>query len=154
MVCKQQAIDIDKALKSLEENYELCRKKMPDMSKIQSSLQISSNTASHHLGKLYRSQKSKLTTHKEIVAQMTSACNFATILCDISDPMQLLTSRKEIMNRLEEVENKEIPKIDSINTEFAFTKKYKTAMKQTCFRGHKNLDGKSMGRVGETRTRN
>ena len=131
MVHKQQAIDLDKALKSLKESYTLYSSKMTDeVSKIQSVLQISSNTAFGHFSDLDRSRQNTLKRHKDTVAQMTSACIFATILCDISDPMQLLTSQKEIMNRLKELENKEIPKIDSIKTEFTFTEKHDSAIKQ------------------------
>ena len=132
MVRKQQAVDLEKALKSLRESYDLWgfRKMSDEVSKIQSLLQISRNTAFDRIGDLYESRKNILTMHKDTVAQMTSACSFATILCSVSDPVQLLTSQKEILNRLKELDNREVPKIDSIKTEFAFTEEHDSAMKQ------------------------
>ena len=74
----------------------------------------------------------RLTTQKEtldsLIAEMNSACDFATSVCESAHPIQILTSQNQVMNRLKELQNTRIPKVDSSKMEFAFTEAHKLAM--------------------------
>ena len=76
-----------------------------------------SKKAHSHLKNLYQTEMNRLASSMEsmnlFTAQMTSACEFANQACHTSNRTQLLTSQKQIMERLSELQNQEIPKTAS-----------------------------------------
>ena len=115
LAATQRDLDFDEGLKSLKESHCLIRNKMFDeVSKIQSLAKLAHNSAESKFSHLPSSQQTTLTKQKNnldsLISQMTSAHNFAAMLCDISDPIQLLTAQKEIMDRLAKLESSQIPR--------------------------------------------
>ena len=88
--------------------------------------------ANSHLKSLYQTEMNRLSSSIETLnclsAQMTSACEFANQACDTSNPTQLLTSKKQIIERLSDLENKELPESESEKTGLTLTDQHRSAM--------------------------
>ena len=73
----------------------------------------------------------KLESIDSLMAQMISACDFASKACEVSSPTQLVDSRNQIKDRLSELENIRLPKADAAyKTNFNFTDKHDLALQQ------------------------
>ncbi|XP_072024690.1 uncharacterized protein [Amphiura filiformis] len=116
-------------------NFKKKEKEMKEsVQKLHQQIDTTHNKALTHLKNLYEIEMNNLTAINESIdsfsAQMTSACEFANQSCDTSHPTQLLTTQKQIMDRLNELVIAELPKTASDKTDFDFTEKYYSAMAQ------------------------
>ena len=138
--CKSQEIAKKRAAteamqKALTDNF---NQKENDMRKAKDKmikLIKSQYTEAHsHLKSLYQTEMDRLSSSIEslnlLTTQMTSACEFANQACDTSNPMQLLTSQNQIMERLSELENKELPETTSQKADLTLTDQHHSAVAQ------------------------
>ncbi|XP_072016246.1 tripartite motif-containing protein 3-like [Amphiura filiformis] len=124
LIKKRAAVE---ALKeSLTKNF---TKKKKDLQKSEQNLYDKMHTrcseAHKELQEMYDAEmqhmNKKIESIDSLSAQMTSACEFATTACDMSLPTQLLSSHKQIMNRLTELEKMQLPETESLQTDITFT---------------------------------
>ena len=105
---------------------------MSGVKKIHHLIDTAYNNAKKSIDQLRESKIRSLTIKKEeqdsLTAQMSSACEFATGLCNAGDSIHLLTSQTQIMDRLKELENVEIPHIDPSKIKFVFTEQHNAAI--------------------------
>ena len=100
--------------------------------KLMKLIDSQSKKAHSHLKNLYQTEMYRLASSMEsmdlLSTQMTSACEFANQASHTSNPTQLLTSQNQIMERLNELENKEPPKSVSEKTDLTLTDRHHSAM--------------------------
>ena len=119
--------------KTLTDNFNQKEKDMRESKQKLINLINSQYTKAHsHLKNLYQKEMNRLTSSIEsidlLATQMTSACEFADQTCDNSNPTQLLTSQNQIMERLSELEKKELPVTESEKTGLNLTDQHHSAM--------------------------
>ena len=130
LVKKKATAETNQAI--LTDNYRL---KEQDLDKLEEKLIASIRRrfteARSHLQHLYQSEMNRLTSEAEsidlLTSQMTSACEFVDTACDMSHPMQLVTSQIHIMDRLRKLENEEFPEMAQDKTNFDFTQRHHSA---------------------------
>ena len=93
------------------------------------------NKANHYYNHLYESEmkdlQEKLNSTDSLMAQMISACDFASKACEVSNTTRLLDSQNQIKDRLSELENIRLPKADvAYKRNFNFTNIHYLALKQ------------------------
>ena len=88
--------------------------------------------AQTHLNELYTAENSLLNDRSKQIeslsAQMTSACKFADGACEMTNPIQLLSSQKQIIQRLTELKTVALPQRQSHGIDFAFSDQHHTAI--------------------------
>ncbi|XP_072030600.1 E3 ubiquitin-protein ligase TRIM56-like [Amphiura filiformis] len=89
------------------------------------------SNAVSHLQNLYQIEMNRLTTNVEAIdflsAQMISARDFAKKACATNNHTELLTSQSHILDRLNELENAELPEMP-LQSKFGFSKKHDAAI--------------------------
>ncbi|XP_072024713.1 E3 ubiquitin-protein ligase TRIM45-like [Amphiura filiformis] len=133
LTCKGLAAEVLKVTHTT--NFKKKEKEMQEITqKLHNQIDANFKKAQRHLQNVYEMEINKLTSRTEsinsLTAQMTSACEVANQSCDMSHPMQLLTSHNQIMERLNELETAKLPDSASDETDFDFTAKHHTAMAQ------------------------
>ena len=119
----------------LTDNY---RQKEQDLNSSEQTLIASIRSrfteARSHLQLLYQSEMSRLSSEIEsidlLTLQMSSASEFVDTACDMSHPMQLVTSQNQIMDRLRELENEEFSELAQDKTNFEFTARHHSGVEQ------------------------
>ncbi len=126
---------IDTVQKILMDNFSHTEKNIAEYERqLTDLIKAQCNKAHDWFKVLYEAEQDKLKRSKEsldiLAVQMNSACMFADQSCDMSQTTQLLTSQKQIMDRLNELEKAKIPDTESDKTDFVFTAKHRSAMTQ------------------------
>ncbi len=131
----QKRLTIEQQKQELTTNFNKKEKEMrEEAQKLHHYIDINYNQAHFHLKNLYETEMNNLTASIEsidfLATQMTSASEFANKSCDktMSHPTQLLTSQNNIMERLKELEITDLPKTESVKTDFDFTKEHHLTM--------------------------
>ena len=106
--------------------------KIKDIDELEKKLKSKCSQAKVHVKQLCETEMKNLTSKIEsidnITDQMTNACEFANKACDTNNPTQLLTSQHQIIDRLRELENADLPEATSGKTEFTFTDSHQSAL--------------------------
>ena len=126
---------LDIMQKTLTDNFSKLEKSMQEsIQKVHSLIDTQYKHAHSHLKHLYQTEMNRLAESQEsadlLGTQMISACEFADKACDVSHPTQLLSSHNQIMEHLHELENTEVPVIESDKTDFMLTTKHHAAIQQ------------------------
>ncbi|XP_072022363.1 E3 ubiquitin-protein ligase TRIM45-like [Amphiura filiformis] len=131
LIKKRAAVETLK--ESLTKNF---NKKKKDLQESEQNLYNKMHTrcsdAHKELQEMYdaemQNMNKKIESIDSLSSQITSACEFATNACDMSLPTQLLSSHKQIMNRLYELEKTQLPDTESLQTEITFTLMHYTSI--------------------------
>ena len=126
---------VDNLQKTLTDNFKKTGRAMKEsVQKLHNQLDSRYNKAHSYLKNLYQTEMTRLTENNEsidlLAAQMTSACEFANKACQVTQSSQILTSQTQIIKRLHELENTDLPTIESDMNDFAFTAKHDTTIQQ------------------------
>ena len=121
--------------KMLNQNSEQTLKDIGELEKkLINLIRLRCSKATAHVKKLCETQNKRLTAELESIDnlkdQMTNACEFANKACEMNHPTQLLTSKHQITDRLQELEHADLPQTTSDKTEFTFTDNHELALAQ------------------------
>ena len=121
--------NLTSGLKTQEAEIEKSKKILHDL------IDSSCSKAQANLKQMYDGEMQRLTEHIEsmdfVAAQMTAACEFTNKACDVTPSVELITYHHQIMARLQQLENKQLPEVVAKRTKFAFTGKHLSFMKET-----------------------
>ena len=96
--------------KKREENLKVC------VQEVHRSVDSKYKQTYSYLKDLYKPKNNNVTkaanSIENLSTQMTTAWEFADIVCEISNPVQLLTSHNQVLNRLQELNNVDLPDIN------------------------------------------
>ena len=133
LICKRSKAE--NIQKILLDNFSKKRNEIHENAqKLHNQIDSVMHKAEANLKTLYETEMNHLVSSLEsinlLIAHMTSAHEFANQACDKTNPLQLLTSHNQIMDRFHELQNSELPDIGSDKTDFAFTDRHYSAMTQ------------------------
>ena len=126
---------IDTIKESLANNYNQKTKDLLESQEnIMKLIDTQTQGALNKLRSLYQKEMNHLTAKTEsinlLTSQITSDCDAAVQACDEDQPMQLLISQRQIMDKLNNLEAKEVPKETPQAIDFNYTSNHHNCMEQ------------------------
>ena len=111
---------------SLTDNFNQRKKDVQESEASLSNLMhVQCSKAHSHIQNIYQNKMENMTKKvksiDDLSTQITTACEFANDACDMSHPTQLLTSEKQIMNRLQELNNAKLPETKTLTSDITFS---------------------------------
>ena len=119
---------------SLTDNFNQRKKDLQESeSNLNNLMHAECSKAHASLQEIYTNEMENMTKKVQSIDdlsdQITGACEFANKACKASHPTQLLSSQKQIINRLRELDATKLPETKSLRSNLVFTNKQQDSLK-------------------------